>query len=144
MPNTDRYVKATAERKWNYIFLLYARYDGSYSRLARAMGIPQAELKNWNVEFKQDVLQWIENNKSNEKNTAVDMTGEAPTLDELIEDVLRKMKSTIGTADDPSALARALKSLHDVKVMTSYEGDENDKNKDVVSAVEQRLKNNKR
>ena len=59
----NKYTDATNERKWNYVFLLHVRYKGSFSRLARAMGIPQAELKNWDAEYKQEVIQRVENEK---------------------------------------------------------------------------------
>lgn len=139
---TDRYVKAAAERKWNYIFLLYARYDGSFARLARAMGVPQAELKNWDVEFREDVMQWIENNKVIRGDSAVTSSDEVPTLEELIREVQKKLKSTIGSADDPAALARALKNLHEVKEMTGSDNNEDNKS-DVVTAVEEKLRKKK-
>lgn len=137
MAKTDKYAKATAERKWNYIFLLHARYDGKYARLARAMGIPQAELKNWDVEFKQDVLGWIENNRVIRGDKAVDDNDRIPTIDELIVDCQKRLRSTICAADDPSAIARTMKVLQELQA-ESPAGES--KKSDVASAVEERLK----
>lgn len=141
MAKSDQYAKATAERKWNYIFLLHARYDGKYARLARAMGIPQAELKNWDVEFKKDVLQWIENNRVIRGDQAVDESDRIPTIDELIVDCQKRLGSTIGAADDPSALARTIKVLVELQREGANNGDK--KTSDVSQAVEERLRNKK-
>lgn len=141
MAKTDKYAKATAERKWNYIFLLHARYDGKYARLARAMGIPQAELKNWDVEFKNDVLQWIENNKVIRGDRAVEENDYIPTIDELIVDCQKRLGRTISSADDPSALARTIKVLKELQ----SENMDSDRNlsSDVATAVKERLYNQK-
>ncbi len=142
MAKTDKYAKATAERKWNYIFLLHARYDGKYARLARAMGIPQAELKNWDVEFKQDVLGWIENNRVIRGDKAVDDNDRIPTIDELIVDCQKRLSSTISAADDPSAIARTMKVLRELQAECADE--QNGKGtSDVASAVKERLYKNK-
>lgn len=142
MAKTDKYAKATAERKWNYIFLLHARYDGKYARLARAMGIPQAELKNWDVEFKQDVLGWIENNRVIRGDKAVDDNDRIPTIDELIVDCQKRLSSTISAADDPSAIARTMKVLRELQAECVDE--QNGKGtSDVASAVKERLYKNK-
>lgn len=114
----NKYTDATKERKWNYVFLLHMRYKGSYARLARAMGIPQAELKNWDAEFKEDVMQWVENDRKqsgyapdpNEQDTPV------PDEGELIEMIMRRLGGTIQSETDPSKLTRALENLHQLKV----------------------------
>lgn len=142
MAKTDKYAKATAERKWNYIFLLHARYNGSYARLARAMGIPQDELKNWDVEFKSEVLQWIENNRVVRGDQAVDDNDVIPTIEELIINCQKRLGSTIGASDDPSALARTMKTLRELQIDSSNGDDK--KINDVTTAVRERLYNNKK
>lgn len=137
MATTDRYAKATAERKWNYIFLLHARYDGKYARMARAMGIPQAELKNWDVEFRKDVLQWIENNRVIRGDVVID-NEEIPTIDELMIDCRKRLKTSIGTSDDPSSIARTYRYLSELK-MEDESSSETGKYKTVSDAVRERL-----
>lgn len=113
----NKYTDATKERKWNYVFLLHMRYKGSYSRLARAMGVPQAELKNWNAEFQEDVIKWIENDKKQAGYIAGENPDDGPVPDEgqLIEMIMRRLGGTIMAETDPSKLTRALENLHQLK-----------------------------
>lgn len=148
----NKYTDATNERKWNYIFLLHTRYKGSFSRLARAMGIPQAELKNWDVEFKNDVMQWIENEKklysllpvpgasaNGTDNQAIDELGPIPTPEELIERIMRRLGTTIASEQDPSKLSRTLEHLHQLQANKAAGGN-NTKCSTITQAVEEKLK----
>lgn len=138
----NKYTDATNERKWNYIFLLHVRYKGSFSRLARAMGIPQAELKNWDVEFKKDVMQWVENEKKSVSPSS-DLAEELPpipTTDELIERIMRRLGTTIDIEQDPSKLSRTLEHLHQLKDNEKGTGKNNEKCSTITQAVEERLK----
>lgn len=134
-----KYTDATKERKWNYVYLLHMRYKGSYARLARAMGIPQAELKNWDVEFKEDVMQWVENDRkqsgyvTNLDNTPI------PNEEDLIEMIMRRLRGTIASETDPSKLTRALENLHQLKANKSASTGSSSTCATVSQAVEERL-----
>ena len=147
----NKYTDATNERKWNYIFLLHTRYKGSFSRLARAMGIPQAELKNWDVEFKNDVMQWIENEKklcsllpvsgtsANGTDAVIEELPPIPKPEELIEQIMRRLNTTIVTETDPSKLSRTLEHLHQLQANKAAGGN-NTKCSTITQAVEEKLK----
>lgn len=135
----NKYTDATNERKWNYVFLLHVRYKGSFARLARAMGIPQAELKNWDAEFKTDVMQWIENEKKQlGYDNDTEELGPIPQEDELIEMIMRRLGDTIRAEVDPSKLSRTLENLHQLKANKSARGT-NSNCATVSQAVEERL-----
>ena len=113
----NKYTDATNERKWNYVFLLHVRYKGSFSRLARAMGIPQAELKNWDAEYKQEVIQWVENEKvlAGYIQPSEDNLGPVPDEGMLIEKLMRRLNTAIDSETDPSKLSRALETLQQLQ-----------------------------
>ena len=137
----NKYTDAPAERKWNYIFLLHARYKGSFARLARAMGIPQAELKNWDAEYKEDVMQWIDNEKKQAGYTAGENPDDGPVPDEgqLIEMIMRRLGGTIRAETDPSKLTRALDNLHQLQANKGAKNPSSTCSK-VTQAIEERLK----
>lgn len=114
MANPTKFQAYKDERKWNYVFLLHARYDGSVRRLSTVSGISQSELKNWDQQYRDEVMQFIQSNRVIRGDEAVEKeeSGKVPTIHELIEKVLKRLDTAIAGEADPSSLSRTLQNLY--------------------------------
>ena len=145
MADSTKFQKYKDERKWNYIFLLHARYDGSIRRLSTVSGISQAELKNWNQQYKDEVMQFISANRviRGDETINKEQSGKIPTIQELINKLLTKLDTAIASETDPSSLSRTLQNLYNYDA--AIKADESDKTKQksyatVAEAVEKKFK----
>lgn len=108
------------ERKWNYVFLLYARYGGSFRKLSTVSGISQNELKNWDQQYRDEVMQFIAANRVIRGDEIIDKEAEEkpPTVPELINKILIKLNTAITGESDPANLSRTLQNLHSYESAT--------------------------
>lgn len=146
MANPTKFQAYKDERKWNYVFLLHARYDGSIRRLATVSGISQSELKNWDQQYRDEVMQFIVSNRVIRGDEAVEKeeSGKVPTIKELIEKVLRRLDTAIQGESDPSSLSRTLQNLYSYESTikaSSAEAKNASSTSTVADAVKRKLQN---
>ncbi len=138
----EKKVKYTQEMKFDYVFLLHARYNKSYLRLSKTMGIPREMIRNWDDELREDVFQFID---AMSGRNASDTDGPPMDIAELKDLALQRLESTMKKEIDPSKIARALSVLNDMEkdqkeeerqIETAKESEE-----DIDSAIDKALNN---
>lgn len=142
MANPTKFQAYKDERKWNYVFLLHARYDGSVRRLSTVSGISQSELKNWDQQYRDEVMQFIQSNRVIRGDEAVEkeQSDKVPTIPELIEKVLKRLDSAIAGEADPSSLSRTLQNLYNYNA-TLKASITTDSERGTISTVADAVKN---
>lgn len=144
MANPTKFQAYKDERKWNYVFLLHARYDGSVRRLATVSGISQSELKNWDQQYRDEVMQFIQSNRVIRGDEAVEKeeSGKVPTIAELIEKLLKRLDTAIAGESDPSSLSRTLQNLYsyDANIKAASSEKSTNSYSTVADAVKNKLK----
>lgn len=143
--DSSRFQAYKDERKWNYVFLLHARYNGSVRKLSTVSGISQTELKNWNEQYRDEVMQFINANRVIRGDEIIDkeQSGQVPTIKELIDKLLIKLETAIAGESDPSSLSRTLQNLYSYDSAIKAQDQDNSKKKSyatVADAVEKKLK----
>lgn len=143
--DSSRFQAYKDERKWNYVFLLHARYNGSVRKLSTVSGISQTELKNWNEQYRDEVMQFINANRVIRGDEIIDkeQSGQVPTIKELIDKLLIKLETAIAGESDPSSLSRTLQNLYSYDSAIKAQDLDNSKKKSyatVADAVEKKLK----
>ena len=143
--DSSRFQAYKDERKWNYVFLLHARYNGSVRKLSTVSGISQTELKNWNEQYRDEVMQFINANRVIRGDEIIDkeQSGQVPTIKELIDKLLIKLETAIGGESDPSSLSRTLQNLYSYDSAIKAQDQDNSKKKSyatVADAGEKKLK----
>lgn len=143
--DSSRFQAYKDERKWNYIFLLHARYNGSIRKLATVSGISQTELKNWNEQYRDEVMQFINANRVIRGDEVIEreQSGVVPTVKELIDKLLIKLDTAIAGESDPSSLSRTLQNLYSYDVSIKAANQDQAKKSScstVAEAVEKKFK----
>lgn len=143
--DSSRFQAYKDERKWNYVFLLHARYNGSVRKLSTVSGISQTELKNWNEQYRDEVMQFINANRVIRGDEIIDkeQSGQVPTIKELIDKLLIKLETAIAGESDPSSLSRTLQNLYSYDSAIKAQDQDLNKKKSyatVADAVEKKLK----
>ena len=143
--DSSRFQAYKDERKWNYVFLLHARYNGSVRKLSTVSGISQTELKNWNEQYRDEVMQFINANRVIRGDEIIDkeQSGQVPTIKELIDKLLIKLETAIAGESDPSSLSRTLQNLYSYDSAIKAQDLDSSKKKSyatVADAVEKKLK----
>lgn len=119
-----KYLGATHERKFDYIYLLVTRYDNSIKRLCKTMGIPKVEVEAWKNEMLEEVNTFIANRFPKTEDNNEDL--------ELM--ILEKLRTAVKIETDPSKLARTLEIIKNYNVENKGNGMRKEDD-DIINAI---------
>lgn len=123
------------KRKIAFIYLMHRMFEGNPALMLKILqvpGITVEDLQDWDLDYKDAVYQTIQEEDS--KGVVLKDPEPVPSIKSIKDKILRRLNDIAKEAVDPSKLANAY------KVLSEYEGNDEQKEESVIDAINKSVK----